>query len=145
MRPSSAERVPGMPAHLKGGDIDPPTKPRRQRVVLGGGAQGPIAPSLRARVELAEQTSWGEMLIRDLISALLRWGLVLAVAAVLVLGLLPLVFWLVPGFASFTVAGVPIAWLILGLAPFPLLFGIGVAYDRLAERHERDFVDMIEN
>jgi hypothetical protein len=42
-------------------------------------------------------------------------------------------------------AGIPVAWLILGVLPFPFLFGVGLWYNRLAERHERNFVDMIEN
>jgi hypothetical protein len=43
-----------------------------------------------------------------------------------------------------TVAGVRLPWLLLGVAPFPVLFGIGYWYNVLAERHERDFVDMVE-
>lgn len=143
VRSASVERVPGTPSHLKG-DLDQPTKPKRQRVVLGG-PEGMPTPTLRSRVELAEQTSWGEMLIRDLINALLRWSAAFALIMVLLLGGLPLLFWQQPDIASFTVVGVPIAWLILGVFVSPVLFVLGVMYERLSERHEREFVDMIEH
>lgn len=144
-RPVPVERVPGMPAHLKA-EVDPPTKPKRQRVVLDYGAPVTAAAgNLHSRVELAQQTSWGEMLIKDLIHALLRSGTLLAVIGLVLLGGMPVAMWLLPQFAQLEVVGVPVAWLILGVAPFPLLAGIGLVYIRIAERHERAFVDMIEH
>lgn len=141
-RKASVER---MAAPAPSADIDPPTKPKRQRVVLADRSQAPSSPSLRARVELAEQTSWGEMLIRDLIRAQLRSGVALFILVVVLLGALPLTFAMVPSFGSFTLAGIPMAWVVLGVLPFPLLFAVGLWYNRLSERHERAFVDMIEN
>jgi hypothetical protein len=117
--------------------------PRRQRVVLADPRVA--ANTLRARVELEEQTSWGELLIKDLVNEQLKTGLLLALLVVVLLGSLPAVFYFVPAFARLTVIGVPVPWLILGVLPFPLLFGVGLWYNRLAERHERAFVDMIEN
>lgn len=146
IKPVPVERVPGVPAHLKG-EVDPPTKPKRQRVVLDAGAPvgSPAAGTLHSRVELAQQTSWGEMLIKDLIHALLRSGALLALLGLLLIGGLPVALALVPEFAQLRVVGVPVPWLLLGVAPFPLLGGLGLVYIRLAERHERAFVDMIEH
>ncbi|WP_020668956.1 hypothetical protein [Amycolatopsis nigrescens] len=121
----------------------PPKPPRRQRVVLADPRQP--TSSLRARVELEEQTSWGELLIKDLVKAQLRTGLWLSLLTVAALGGLPAAFYFSPTFAGLTVVGVPLPWVLLGVLPFPVLFGIGLWYNRLAERHERDFVDMIEN
>ncbi|WP_199430737.1 hypothetical protein [Qaidamihabitans albus] len=121
----------------------PPPRVRRQRVVLAEPTKS--TNSLRARVELEEQTSWGEMLIKDLIKAQLRSGLLLAGIVLLLLGALPVAFYYSPTFATMRLVGIPLPWLLLGVAPFPLLFGAGLWYNRLAERHERDFVDMIEN
>lgn len=143
LRPVAVERVPGVPAHLKS-DPDTPTKPKRQRVVLDGGPSAVPAPPLRSRVELAEQTSWGEMLIRDLISAQLRLALIFALACLLLLGGLPVTLWLLPGFAGLAVAGVPVVWLLLAVALFPLLGMLAWLHTRFAERHERAFTDMIE-
>ncbi|RZQ62123.1 hypothetical protein [Amycolatopsis suaedae] len=118
-------------------------RPRRQRVVLSG----PKQPSsvLRARVELEEQTSWGELLIKDLVKAQLRSAVLLALLVLVILGSLPAAFYLSPQFAAVNVLGVPLPWLLLGVLPFPLLLGVGIWYNRLAERHERAFVAMIEN
>lgn len=119
-------------------------RPKRERVILNDPRRG--AGSLRARVELEEQTSWGKLLVKDhLVKVQLRTALLLAGLVVTVFGSLPVLFYLVPGFSRLSVVGIPVAWLILGVLPFPFLFGVGIWYNRLAERNERAFVDMIEN
>ncbi len=118
-------------------------KPKRQRVVLADPKRA--SSNLRARVELEEQTSWGKLLVKDLVKVQLRTALLLSLLVMVVFGSLPVLFYLLPGFSALSLAGIPIPWLILGVMPFPFLFGIGLWYNRLAERHERDFVDMIEN
>ncbi|OLT39122.1 hypothetical protein BJF85_07290 [Saccharomonospora sp. CUA-673] len=120
-----------------------PPRIRRQRVVLAEPSRG--TSTLRARVELEEQTSWGELLIKDLIKAQLRTGVLLALLVVVVLGALPALFFFAPTVAELRPAGIPLPWLLFGVAPFPLIFLVGLWYNRLAERHERDFVNMIEN
>lgn len=140
--PATVERVPAVPAETV---PEPPAKPpKRQRIVLAD-PRSRSAPRLRARVELEEQTSWGTLLVDDLVKHQLRAGLALAALVVVLLGGLPLAFYLSPTFAGLHVVGVPLAWLLLAVLPFPLLLLTGLAYNRLAERHERDFVDMIEN
>ncbi|HVV13516.1 hypothetical protein [Amycolatopsis sp.] len=141
--PATVERVPAVP------DEEPQPEqqakpPKRQRVVLAD-PRAKNAPTLRARVELEEQTSWGTLLINDLVKHQLRTGSLLALLVLVVLGALPLAFYLAPAFAGLRVIGVPLAWLLLGILPFPLLLVTGLVYNRLAERHERDFVDMIES
>lgn len=117
-------------------------KPRRKRVVLAD-SRAPVTV-LRTVVELEEQTSYGEELVRQFIRIQLRtavrtWG-----TAVLLLAALPALFHFVPHLAEVTVAGVRLPWLVLGVIPFPLLFGAGYWYNVRAERNERDFVDMVE-
>lgn len=131
------EQIPAVPS-----EPEAPPKVRRKKVVLADPRRE--SHSLRARVELEEQTSWGEMLITELVENQLRTALRLAALVLGVLGALPLVFYFSPTLADLTVIGVPVPWLLLGVAPFPLLFGVGLWYNRLAERHERDFVDIIE-
>ncbi|MTD56401.1 hypothetical protein [Amycolatopsis pithecellobii] len=140
--PATVERVP--PVAIEPEPEAPAKPPKRQRVVLAD-PRSRSSSTLRARVELEEQTSWGTLLIDDLVKRQLRTGLLLAALAVLVLGGLPLAFYLSPDFAGLRVIGVPLAWFLLAVMPFPLLLLTGLAYNRLAERHERDFVDMIEN
>ena len=130
-------------------DNEPPkpehhAKPKRERVILNDPRRG--AGTLRARVELEEQTSWGKLLVQDhLVKVQLRTALLLALLVIAVFGSLPVLFYVVPGFSALSVLGIPVAWLILGVLPFPFLFGVGIWYNRLAERNERAFVDMIEN
>jgi hypothetical protein len=121
---------------------DPPTKPRRKRVVLAD-ARAPVTV-LRTVVELEEQTSYGEELVRQFIRVQLRVAVRLWGSAVLFLAALPAVFHFLPHLADLTVAGVRLPWLVLGVLPFPLLFGVGYWYNVLAERNERAFVDMVE-
>jgi hypothetical protein len=134
--PPAPEAEPPKPDHH--------AKPKRERVILSDPKRG--SGTLRARVELEEQTSWGKLLVRDhLVKVQLRTALLLSLLVVVVFGSLPVLFYLLPGFSRLSLAGIPVAWLILGVLPFPFLFGVGLWYNRLAERNERAFVDMIEN
>jgi hypothetical protein len=116
--------------------------PRRKRVVLAD-SRAPVTV-LRTVVELEEQTSYGEELVRQLIHAQLRTAVRLWGGVVLFLAAWPMLFHFVPHLSDVTFAGVRLPWLVLGIVPFPLLFGIGYWYNVLAERNERDFVDMVE-
>lgn len=133
------QRVPGAPSHRRADEAQ--AKPKRERVVLGGG--GPAEP-LPSRVELTEHTGWGQVLIKDLIGVQLRVGLLVALGCALFLAALPAVLWLLPGAATWSAGGVGLVWIVVGILPFPLLAAVGVAYHRAAERQERAFVDMIE-
>ncbi|MFD6791921.1 MULTISPECIES: hypothetical protein [Prauserella salsuginis group] len=116
---------------------------RRQRVVLAEPSRS--STSLRARVELEQQTSWGELLIKDLVKVQLRTAVLLGLLVLAVLCAIPAVFYVAPAVTELRLAGLPLPWLLLAVAPFPLMFGVGLWYNRLAERRERDFVNMIEN
>ncbi|MGH3436507.1 MAG: hypothetical protein ACRDRN_08560 [Sciscionella sp.] len=130
-----------------GGDRPPNGTPsgrnRRKRVVLADNSQ-PVTV-VRTLVDVEAQTSVGEALVRDLISAQLKTAVWLGAVVLLLLGALPVAGYLSPSFATATVAGVRLPWLLLGVLPFPLLFGVGYLYHWLAERHERDFVDTVES
>jgi len=118
-------------------------KPRRKRVVLND-SRNPVTV-VRVITELEEQTSVGEALVRNLVRAQLKMALWLALLTALLFGGLPLAFYLSPRFADTSVFGVRLPWLLLGVLPFPVLFAIGLLYNRLAERHEMDFVNMVES
>ncbi|HEV2781494.1 MAG TPA: hypothetical protein VGX25_19095 [Actinophytocola sp.] len=122
--------------------VEPPTKPRRKRVVLAD-SRAPVTV-LRTVVELEEQTSYGEELVRQFIRIQLRTAVRMWGSVVLVLASLPALFHFLPHLSEVTLTGVRLPWLVLGIAPFPLLFGVGYWYNVRAERNERDFVDMVE-
>lgn len=119
-----------------------PPAPARSRVVLADPKQR--ASSMRPRVELEQSSSWGTGMVGDLARQQLRSALAVAAVVVLSLGALPLAYFLSPTFAGLTVLGIPLAWLLLGVAPFPLMFVAGLGAGRLADRHEREFVKMFD-
>lgn len=121
----------------------PPQRGKRKRVVLAGGDK-PVGV-LHRRTEVEQQTSMGELLVRNLIRAQLRAALGLGLLVVLVLAAVPALAWLWPGFARATILGAPVPWLLLAVLAFPLVLAAGWAYNRIAERNERDFVHMVEN
>jgi hypothetical protein len=57
---------------------------------------------------------------------------------------LPLLFATFPGLVRVHVLGMPLPWVLLAFAVYPLLLGLGWAYVRAAERNERDFADVVQ-
>lgn len=95
-------------------------------------------------MELEEQTSVGEVLVRQLMKAQLRSSLLLAGVVVVGLCGLPALFWAIPGLRDAAIGGVRLPWLLMGVLPYPFLVLVGYLNARIAERHERDFVRMVE-
>jgi hypothetical protein len=98
----------------------------------------------RTLADLAEQTEVGELLLQSLARAQLVLAVrIFAVFGSLLLGL-PAVFASNPEMGRFLVLGIPLPWVILGGAIYPLLVIMGLLYVRQAERHEREFIEMVE-
>lgn len=119
-----------------------PDRPHRQRVVL---AHRRGARMVRTRVEVQEQTQVGDALVRGLVRAQL--GLALRLAAVVVCGVVAIALLNAgfPGLAAVTVGGLRLNWLVLAVLMYPLLYGAGRLYVRLAEQAERDFVRVVDS
>lgn len=94
--------------------------------------------------DVHEQTALGDVYLRSLLREQLGLALAVLTALALTLGLLPLAFHLWPGLADLDVAGVPIAWLLLGVGVYPFLLLLGWRYVRSVERNEQDFADLVE-
>ena len=62
---------------------------------------------------------------------------------VLLVGSIPLVFFLLPDLARVDVLGLPLAWLVIGGAVYPVLLALAWVYVRRAERHERAFAALL--
>ncbi|MBV8932139.1 MAG: hypothetical protein JOZ47_22725 [Kutzneria sp.] len=116
--------------------------PRRKKVILAE-AKGQRGLA-RTIVELEEQTSVGEHLVRTLVRAQLRTALMMTMLVVAGMTSLPMLFYLLPAFADFSVFGVRLSWVLLVLVPYPLMYGVGAWYVRRADRHEQDFVNMVD-
>jgi nucleoside permease NupC len=117
-------------------------RPQRERVVL---AHRRGARMVRTRVEVQEQTKVGDALVRGLVRAQLGLALRLAVVVVCTVGAIPLLNAVFPDVAALAVFGIRLNWLVLAVLVYPLLYGIGRLYVRLAEQGERDFVGVVES
>ncbi|ART68650.1 hypothetical protein BTO20_08710 [Mycobacterium dioxanotrophicus] len=117
-------------------------RPQRERVVL---AHRRGARMVRTRVEVQEQTQVGDALVRGLVRAQLGLALRLAAVVVTVAVALVVITATVPELAAHSVFGIRLNWLILAGLAYPLLYGIGRLYVRLAEQAERDFVRVVDS
>ena len=121
-----------------------PADPRPQRVRITAPRavrRPPGRPALRA---LDEQDVVGDLLVRSLMRAQLALALRLLAVLATLLGGLPLLFALLPATRTARLLGLPLPWLLLGVLVYPALLAAGWLSVRLAERHERDFVDLVE-
>jgi hypothetical protein len=119
----------------------PPDPPQRT-TVRSTGAVAPMRGSDSRAFD--EHTEYSDVLLHSLMRA--QFGLTLGFIA-LAVGLLislPLVVSLVPSLAGRHVLGLPLTLAVLGVAVYPVLVGIAIAYVRLAERTERHFLELVE-
>ncbi len=119
---------------------NPQEPARRQRVVL---AHRRGARMVRTRVEVQEQTEVGDALVRGLVRAQLGLALRLATVVVCVVVAIPLLGNVFPELEALSVVGIKVNWLVLGALLYPMLYGIGRLYVRLAEQGERDFIRIV--
>lgn len=118
------------------------TRPQRERVVL---AHRRGARVVRTRVEVQEQTQVGDALVRGLVRAQLGLALRLAAVVLAAVAAVPLVVGAFPEIAEIRVLGIQLNWLLLAVVVYPVLYGVGRLYVRLAEQGERDFVRVIDD
>ena len=118
-----------------------PGRPQRERVVL---AHRRGTRMVHTRVEVQEQTEVGDALVRGLVRAQL--GLALRLAAVVAGGMaaLPLLNSAFPELAAVTVFGMRLNWLIMAVLVYPVMYGVGRLFIRLAEQSERDFMGVVD-
>ncbi len=118
--------------------------PRRVAVTSPRTAAVRRPPGRAALQALDEQDRVGELLVRSLVRAQLALALRLLTLLAVLLGGLPLLFAVVPATRDVVVLGLPLPWLVLGVLVYPALVLGGAVHLRLAERHERDFVELVE-
>lgn len=93
--------------------------------------------------EIDSETALGEVFMRSLLREQLRLAIAVLVALALSLGMLPLVFHLVPDLAEIRLLHVPVAWVLLGVLAYPWLVFLGWMYIRRAEANETDFAALL--
>jgi hypothetical protein len=93
--------------------------------------------------DIDDETRLGGMYMGSLLREQLRLAVGILTVLGLTVGLLPLVFHLVPALSGLEVLGVPLAWVLLGVLVYPWLLVLGWVYVRRAERNERDFAELV--
>jgi hypothetical protein len=117
--------------------------PRRVRVTsprTGAARRQTTHPGTR---EIDEQTRVGEVYMQSLIQSQLRLALTVVAGGIVVLGGLPLLFAVVPATRTLLVFGLPLPWLVLGVAVYPVVYFTARLYVRQAERIEADFTEFV--
>jgi hypothetical protein len=124
------------------------TKVQRVRVTSPRTGAPRRAPSRSGTRDIAEQmhdqTGVGEVYTRSLLRTQLRLGLSVVAVVGLGIGALPALFALEPQLAGVRVLTVPLPWLLVGVAVYPLLVAVAWWHVRASERAERDFADLVE-
>lgn len=101
------------------------------------------ARGLRPVRELAERTTVGDAYLDSLIRTQFTLGMRFLAAVVVALGGVPVAFWLEPRLRTVRFAGIPIAWIIVGVAFYPMLLLMAWLFLRRVERNETDFVELV--
>ena len=116
-----------------------------ERVRVTGPPRRPTRrPAMPRGRQIDEETRLGEIYLKSLLREQLRQAGVALLLLALGLGSLPAVFWFAPGLAEVRWFGVPLPWLLIGVAAYPFLVLVGWRYVRAAERNEDDFADLVE-
>jgi hypothetical protein len=121
----------------------PPTTQPPARVRVTGPPRHTSRRRPRTR-EIDEETALGTALMSSLLRTQLRLAALVLTPLVVLAGGLPLVFHLAPGLADVRVVGIPVPWLVLGVLVYPFLGLLGWQFIRRAERHEREFAELVE-
>ena len=116
----------------------------RVRVTSPRTTSGHRLPPPTAAHEIDVQSKVGEVYLQSLLRAQLRLAIVVVALLAVLVGGLPLAFWLLPEVMDLEVLGMPLAWGLLGFLVYPVLVAIGWWYVRAAERNERAFTDVVE-
>ncbi len=116
---------------------------KRERVVLAKRRNSRRV--VRTLAELEDQTGVGEVLVKQLVRVQLILAIRLMALTVLVVGSIPVILWLAPSLGEISILGVPLPWLLLGLAVYPFFLAVAWSYNRRVDRNEQDFAEMVEN
>jgi hypothetical protein len=94
--------------------------------------------------EAAEDSVVGQVFVRSLIRSQLRLAVVVAAGFLLVLAAYGSMVALVPQLAQMRILGIPVNWIILGAALYPVIGLSAWLYNRSAARNEARYRDLVE-
>jgi len=102
-----------------------------------------LADDEQAIVEVAEQTTYGEVVLNDLIRRQLTLSLSVASTFLLLLFGLPLFNLMFPELGALPVLGLPLSWLLLAVLIYPLLCLLAYYYVTTAQKFEDEFTELV--
>lgn len=123
---------------------DRPERPERVRVTSPYTDRPRGRPRPTAAAEIDAQSDVGAVYVRGLVRAQLRLALRTTLALVVSIGLLPVLFHVAPGLGGHQVLGMPVPWVVLAFACYPVLVVVAWRYVRAAEKAEAAFVQVVE-
>lgn len=97
---------------------------------------------LSAATEIDAQSDLGEVFLKSLLRTQLRLALTTMAILLPVIAAVPLLF-LTDAVRSASVLGIPVPWLFLAVAAYPLLWVLAWFFVRRAERNEEQFDEML--
>lgn len=120
---------------------EPPPRVR----VTGPYADRPRSrPRPTAASEIDAQSELGAIYVSGLLRAQMRLALRTVAGLLLTIGALPVLFHLAPDLGEHNVLGMPVPWVVLAFACYPVLILLAWRYVRAAERHEAEFIAVVE-
>jgi hypothetical protein len=119
-------------------------RPRRVVVTSPWTKAGRRSRSYPIVREIDEQSEVGALYMRSLMRTQLRLGVMVVVLVCGPLAALPVLFDLVPLTKTVMVLGLPLSWLVLGFAVYPVVVLAACYYVWRVERTEREFADLVE-
>ena len=102
-----------------------------------------LADDDRPIVEVAEQTTYGEVVLGDLIRRQLTLSLSVASVFLLLLFGLPLFNLLFPELGALPILGLPLSWLLLAVLIYPVLWVLAHYYVTTSRKFEDEFTDQV--
>ncbi|MGL5867154.1 MAG: hypothetical protein ACRCYX_15025 [Dermatophilaceae bacterium] len=94
--------------------------------------------------DLDEQTELGGVYLDGLMRAQLRLSVTVLTMLVLGVAAVPVTYAIVPSAVTWSVFGVPVAWIVLGAGPYPAAWLLARWYTCQADRVESDFAELVE-
>ncbi len=146
MRPPSGTERDGRDATVRELPVDPSRTGQQSSLDLAdelADLDALLAEDERPILEVAEQTTYGEVVLGDLIRRQLTLGLSVASAFLLLLFGLPIFNLLFPELAALPVFGLPLSWLLLAVLIYPLLWVLAYYYVTTAQKFEDEFTELV--
>jgi hypothetical protein len=101
------------------------------------------APARTGSREIVEETRLGEVYMSSLIHSQRRLAIIVCGLTASLLGGIALLGAFAPRLGDARVFGLPVPWLVLAIAVYPVLIGLALYAVRQAERNERDFIELV--